>query len=214
MTITRPVKGLRAALAAGALLLVGVGELRAQQDWWWAVTWQLSTQSSLPSSADLDTNFVEDFSFRGVGFEGRYFPRNRDNLSFGIATSWNVLNEEIRGETVSLPGADLTADTQLRTVNAFPILATSHLYFGERGGVRPYVGVGAGAYFIERRAELSIIAVDSGNWHFGWAPEAGIAVPLHRDLVLLGNARYNWAFSSGESGDQQYWSFGLGLAYR
>ena len=204
----------KGALVAVALLLLTGGEARAQ-DWWWGITYQMSTQASLPVNSDADGNFVEDFSFRGIGFEGRYFPQRGGKLSYGFSGSWNVLNEEVRGETVSLPGVDITAETQQRSVNAFPLLANAHYYLGDRGGIRPYLGLSAGAYYIERRVDVSIVSVDDDSWHFGWAPEAGIVIPLGRpEVAAFGSVKYNWAFSSGGTGDQKYWTFDLGFAYR
>ncbi len=205
---------IKGALVAGALLLVTGTDAQAQ-DWWWGITWQLSTQSSLPANSDADGNFVEDFSFRGVGLEARYLPQRGGNYSFGFSGSWNVLHEEIDGGTVNLPGADITAARQLRTVNSIPLLANAHYYFGNRGGIRPYAGLNAGLYYIERRVDVSITAITDDNWHFGWAPEVGLVIPMGRpEVALLAAARYNWAFSAGGTGDQKYWSFNLGFAYR
>ena len=210
----RVIKGIIASLA---LVLVCSGEAKAQ-DWWWGITYNMSATSSLPTNSDSDVNFIEDFSFRGIGIEARYVPSRDKNYSFGFNFSWNVLNErnEFGSErnTISLPGADITG-TQLRFLNSIPLLANASYYFGDRGGIRPYVGVNAGTYYIERRVEIGVSAITQDNWHFGWAPEVGLVVPLGRpEVAMLFAVRYNWAFSAGGTGDQKYWGFNIGFAYR
>ena len=208
------IKGIIASLV---LVLAAGGEAKAQE-WWWGITYNMSASSSLPGSSDSNVNFIEDFSFRGIGVEARFVPDRNANYSIGFNFGWNVLNErnEFGSErnTISLPGADVTG-TQLRYLNSIPLLANAAYYFGERNGIRPYVGINAGTYYIERRVEIGVSAITQDNWHFGWAPEAGLVVPLGRpEVAMLVAVRYNWAFSAGGSGDQKYWGFNIGFAYR
>jgi len=203
---------LKGALASVALLVAFSGEAQAQ-DWWWGITYNMSATSSLPASSDYDTNFVDDFSFRGIGLEARYVPDRGGNLSYGFSGSWNVLNEQT-DEIVHLPSADLSGD-QFRYFNSVPLLANAHYYFGSRGGIRPYAGLNVGTYWIERRVDVSVVSIQDDSWHLGWAPEVGVVVPLGRpEVALLANVKYNWAFSAGGSGDQKYWGFNIGFVYR
>lgn len=205
----RPVRG---ALATAALLAAFAGDAQAQ-DWWWGITYNMSATSSLPGTSDADGDFVEDFSFRGIGLEARYVPQRGGSLSYGFSASWNVLTEKT-DEVVNLPGGDLSG-TQLRYVNAIPLLLNLHTYLGSAGGIRPYLGLNAGTWYIERRADVSVVSIEDDNWHLGWAPEIGFVIPMGSPEVgLIANARYNWAFSAGGSGDQTYWGFNLGFVYR
>jgi len=210
-------KAVKGIIASLALLLVFTGEAQAQ-DWWWGITYNMSASSSLPANSDSDTNFIEDYSFRGLGIEARYVPSRDASYSFGFNVGWNVLNEKndfgMERNTISLPNADISG-TQLRYFNTVPLLANASYYFGDRGGIRPFVGVNAGTYYIERRVDIGVSAVVDDNWHFGWAPEVGLVVPLGRpEVALLTTIRYNWAFSAGGSGDQKFWGFNIGIAYR
>jgi outer membrane protein W len=210
-------KAIKGIIASLAFLLVFSGEAQAQ-DWWWGITYNMSATSSLPTNSDSDVNFIEDYSFRGLGIEARYVPSRDANYSFGFNVGWNVLNEKndfgTERNTISLPDADITG-TQLRYFNTVPLLANASYYFGDRGGIRPYVGVNAGTYYIERRVDIGVSAVVGDNWHFGWAPEVGLVVPLGRpEVALLTTIRYNWAFSAGGTGDQKFWGFNIGIAYR
>ena len=210
-------KAIKGIIASLALIMVFSGEAQAQ-DWWWGITYQMSATSSLPGNSDSSVNFIEDFSFRGFGIDARYVPERGAKYSFGFNASWNVLNEKndfgAERNTISLPTADISG-TQLRYFNSIPVLANASYYFGERGGIRPYLGLNAGTYYIERRVDIGVSAIVDDAWHFGWAPEAGIVVPLGRpEVAMLFNVRYNWAFSSGGTGDQKYWGFNIGIAYR
>ena len=210
-------KAIKGIIASLALIMVFSGEAQAQ-DWWWGITYQMSAASSLPGNSDSSVNFIEDFSFRGFGIDARYVPERGAKYSFGFNANWNVLNEKndfgTERNTISLPTADITG-TQLRYFNSIPVLANASYYFGERGGIRPYLGLNAGTYYIERRVDIGVSAIVDDAWHFGWAPEAGIVVPLGRpEVAMLFNVRYNWAFSSGGTGDQKYWGFNIGIAYR
>jgi outer membrane protein W len=210
-------KAIKGTIASLALLLVFTGEAQAQ-DWWWGITYNMSATSSLPPNSDSDINFIEDYSFRGLGIEARYVPSRDANYSFGFNVGWNVLNEKndfgTERNTISLPNADVSG-TQLRYFNTVPLMGNASYYFGDRGGIRPYVGVNAGTYYIERRVDIGVSAIVDDAWHFGWAPEVGLDVPLGRpEVALLTTIRYNWAFSAGGSGDQKFWGFNIGIAYR
>ena len=204
----RVTKGIIASLA---LILVTSGEAKAQ-DWWWGITYEMSATSSLPGNSDSNVNFIEDFSFRGMGIEARYVPERGAKYSFGFNMGWNDIGTE--RNTISLPDADISG-TQLRYFNSVPLMANASYYFGDRGGIRPYLGINAGTYYIERRVDIGVSAVVDDNWHFGWAPEAGVVIPLGRpEVAMLAAVRYNWAFSADGTGDQKYWGFNLGIAYR
>jgi len=210
-------KAVKGIIASLALILVFSGEAKAQ-DWWWGITYEMSATSSLPTNSDSDVNFIEDYSFRGLGIEARYVPSRDANYSFGFNMGWNVLNEKnefgTERNTINLANADITG-TQLRYFNTVPLLANASYYFGSRGGIRPYVGVNAGTYYIERRVDIGVVGIVEDNWHFGWAPEVGLVVPLGRpEIALLTTIRYNWAFSAGGTGDQKFWGFNIGIAYR
>ncbi|MGB5674488.1 MAG: outer membrane beta-barrel protein [Gemmatimonadota bacterium] len=210
-------KAVKGIIASLALILVFSGEAKAQ-DWWWGITYQMSAASSLPTNSDSDVNFIEDYSFRGFGIDARYVASRDAKYSIGFNVGWNVLNEKndfgSERNTISLENADVTG-TQLRYLNSVPLMANASYYFGSRGGIRPYVGLNAGTYYIERRVDIGVVGIVEDNWHFGWAPEVGLVVPLGRpEFALLTTIRYNWAFSAGGTGDQKYWGFNIGIAYR
>ena len=67
-------------------------------------------------------------------------------------------------------------------------------------------------YYIEQRTEAGLWAVTTDNWHFGGAPEVGIAMPAGR-TVLTGTVRYNWT-AEANGVDYKFWTFAVGIASR
>lgn len=164
------------------------------------------------------TGYISDTSWRGIGFDGRWFMGGGDRpLAFGISLAWHVFN---RGEsgTLVFPNGALTGK-QNRYLNSFPIMATAHYYFGSKDRFWLYVGGGLGTYYIIQRFEIGVIALEETNWHFGAYPEVGVHIPLE-DMDIIINGRYNIAFEAGESitgdGGKEwiYWGINVGLAYR
>ena len=107
---------------------------------------------------------------------------------------------------------DLSGD-QFRYVNSFPLLANVSYFFGTQGGARPYLAANVGGYIMEHRLEVGLYALEETNFHFGFAPEAGIAFPVRPNVAAVLNTRYNYAFSAGSIDDQAYLSFSIGFAW-
>jgi hypothetical protein len=187
-----------------ALLMFLAGNSRAAaQEWWGGVTYQTAL-----SSGDM-ADFVDQFSWRNIGIEGRSMIGS--NASVGIFLGWNVFHDEVDG-TVSLGAVDASG-YQSRFVNAVPLLATAHYYFGRPSGPRPYVGAGIGTYWIENRLELGLTGIEATNWHFGLAPEFGVIIPTQGMADTYLSVKYNYAHESGDI-SRSYWTFGIGFGSR
>ena len=159
--------------------------------WFGAATYQVSFPLG-------DTkNFTDETSFRGFGLDFRYTVQK--STTVGLSFGWNIFHQRT-SETAELgtknPGA--ISGTQDRYINAFPIMANVHYYFGERGRIRPYVGLNAGGYFMLQRFAIGIVALDNDRWEWGMAPEVGFIIPVERDFAIMVNGKYNYAFT-GES---------------
>ncbi len=194
-----------ASIALVTLSLAAAKDLAAQE-WFWGLAYQVTT----PSGDTKD--FADDFSFRNLGLDGRAFVK--PNVSFGFFTAWNVFAEKT-SETISIAEVlDVTGE-QFRYINAVPILATAHYYFGQAGrrSIKPYVGLGLGTYWIEQRFEIGFSAIKDSQWHFGVAPEVGIVLPLRSNIAWYLNARYNYAVKANNF-THQWFGFGIGFAGR
>lgn len=197
------------AIAAALLLVLATPGVSEAQGWWWQFSYNMGATSG-------DTkDYVDHFSFRGVGFQGRKLMGFRSDWSLGFDVSWQVFAEQSSG-TRLLDDASNSAisGTAYNYINAFPFLVSAHYYFGEggRGATLGFVGLNAGPYYIERRTEAGLLAVTRDNWHFGVAPEVGVGIPTGSSL-LTATARYNWTAEAGDL-DYKFWTFAVGIASR
>jgi hypothetical protein len=190
-------------IMASVFLLAPFGNTAAQAQSWWALTYQ----PAQPLSNTQD--FTNSFAWRGIGID--FKKQVKENLTLGLAFGWQVFEHQT-DDVVSAFGVDISGD-QSRYVNSFPILANGTYFFGQPGGLRPYLGANVGMYIMEHQLDIGLYSIQENNLHFGFGPEAGIAVPLHPDLAALLYSRYNYALSAGSIDDQAYVSFGAGLAW-
>jgi hypothetical protein len=206
---------MRAVVLALFLVLASSAEAKAQ-DWWWQFSYNMGT----PAANTRD--YISEFSFRGVGFQGRKMMDFQNTWSLGFDLSWQVFNETNTGTTAFNPAGTSLGDdsrsalsgTAFKYINAFPMLASGHYYIGgsRRGETIGWVGLNAGMYYIEERTEAGLWAVTNDAWLFGGAPEVGIAMPAGQTL-LTGTVRYNWTAESNGI-DVNFWTFAIGIASR
>jgi hypothetical protein len=187
------------AIALLITVLLPMSDASAKDSWG-----VLNYEVSLPSSDSGD--FVDETSFRGIGFEGRWFPSR--NMSMGYSLDWNVLHDKT-DEAIVFNGVTLSG-TQDRTINAFPILATGHYYMGPENLF--FAGLGAGLYYEERRFDIGVFSFDSEMWHLGVAPEIGISHEIDYDVRAVLALRYNYGFETSDT-TLQYWTLKLGIAW-
>lgn len=194
-----------------ALLLMSVS-LSAQQ------FLGVISYSTALASGNTD-NFISNFSYKGFQFEGRTFT-NR-NWTFGGTFGWNIFDSEIT-DLIHLENGENVSDiqgTQTRYINSFPMMVNGHYYFMKRKDpIRPFIGINVGLYYITQRFKLGIYEKDESNWHFGFAPEAGLLIPVG-NVAIMANAKYNYALSAGKplgggtDNSHSYISFNIGLVF-
>jgi hypothetical protein len=166
----------------------------------------------MASPTQNSQDFVSDYSFRGLGLE---WLQLKGSNSFGLSLGWNAMNDEGL-TTQSADQADLTG-FQFRYINAYSILLAGHHYLGEAGRVRPFLGVKAGTYYIDRRIDVGLWRISDNNWHVGVAPEIGFAVPMAGNLQyesFYTAVRYNYAVAAGDAPYQSWVSVDVGFAVR
>ncbi len=188
-------------IATLLLLLAVSGQAQGQQSQWY-----FTYNMAAPTGDTKD--FISAYSWRGMGFEGRRMY-GRD-YSLGLSLSWNVLHEKAF-RLSNLNRADVSG-TQLRTVNAFPLFLNANRHFRLASGWEPYVGLHAGAAWMEERVDVGLFRDTGQQWHFGLAPAVGIAIPI--DVVsFLVDARYNYFFESNQR-KHSWLGFNIGFGYR
>lgn len=151
--------------------------------------------------------FAPDFSFLGFSLDWR--ARVSDHFWPGISLSWQVLYGK---EVKTLHYGNSTFNGTIATnLNLFPMLVTGSYYFlTDPRGARPYAGFGIGAYAAEHRLDVGPWTVSEATWHFGFAPELGVALPTgSRTLVV--STKFNYASASGRWDPLMYLNFNVGV---
>ncbi len=156
-------------------------------------------------------DFTDQPSFRGFSIEGQGYVT--DNVTIGGFLGWNVFYENLGYVTIDYGNTTKIYGYERRYLNAMPLLATAHYYFTQ-SGIQPYIGVGVGTYYIESRDFMGVYYEQGKDWHFGFAPEAGLVLPFGS-----GNAGMHVGFKynvAAKTKDEQAYSWlgvNIGISY-
>jgi outer membrane protein W len=184
------------------LVLLSAGAL-AQDEFVGSFTYNIA----VPTSHTRE--FVDNTSFRGIGLEFNKYLKPQ--FSIGFAASWNVFYHRTNEVTEIESGH--VSGTQLRYINSFPFLLTGRYFLETSGNLKPYLGAGAGAYYIMNELNIGIYAITHNNFHFGFAPELGFMIASGGESAFTANIKYNYAFGAGGTEDYSYWGVNLGVAF-
>jgi len=192
-----------------AIVLFGMGPLLKAQ------MLNLNYQISVPLG-DLK-DFTNETSFRGMDLEYHKFVTDR--FSLGAAIGWNVFYQDKNHATgdFSFKGNKniyTMTGNQYRYVNTVPLTAIGRYFLTDgTSAVQPFLGLGAGARWTEKRLELGQYTSTISRWQFTFAPEIGMMVPFNDQVALNVGARYNYATraSHGRIPEFQSFTFSIGL---
>jgi hypothetical protein len=179
------------------------------QEWYGAVSYQISQPRT-------DTErFVNNPSYLGWGLDFRKMVK--DDISLGGMFAWNIFDEET-SDPIKLANGGTATGLQQRTLNAFPIMFNASYYFGQRGGIRPYLGMNLGGFVFIETFSIGIWEIEETRWDWGMAPELGLIIPMNREFSLMFATRYHYAFTGesvvGSDINNAYVSFNIGLAFQ
>jgi len=152
-------------------------------------------------------DFAPNFSFLGFSFDWR--ARVTDNFWPGLSLSWQSLYGKEQ-KTLSYANTTFTG-TIATSLNVFPMLATGNYYFmTDPRGVRPYAGLGVGAFAVEHRLDVGIWTVNDTSWHFGLAPEIGAVLPTGTARLVV-STKFNYGFATDRWDPLMYLNFNVGV---
>lgn len=156
-------------------------------------------------------NYITTTSVRGATFEYKLYPQ--PNISIGIDAGWNHFYERRAYDTYT-SGTASYSGVQFRYANAVPIYITPSFYFSPGEKINPFVGVGVGTIYLSRYVDMGIFRVTEDEWHFAIKPEAGVLVSLSPDMDLILAFRYNNAFGTSDTAQQNYMTFNVGFVWK
>jgi outer membrane protein W len=157
------------------------------------------------------SDFISKASFRGVSFDGRSFLT--DNVSIGGHINWTTFYEKLAEDTYTQDKNTITG-TQFRYLNSTPILFNAHYYTGVSDqDTRFYVGVGVGTYYMNKETEMGVWSVRDDNWHFGFAPEIGVLIPVAISQAVNVSLKWNYALKSNDTINYSWFGLNVGYAW-
>ncbi len=158
-----------------------------------------------------NTASVNRSGWRGVGVETGIFLSSR--FSLGVSGNWHAFYQPAGETAVRTPDQTTYSGRGFRYVNAVPLFATGHYYFGNGDGLTPYAGVGAGAIY--RRYDILVGNYDfrRSGWQLGLFPELGLLYPVGPGVRIGVNARYNYGFENGNVARSSYLNANVGLTF-
>jgi outer membrane protein W len=188
-----------------AIILFSISGLTLSAQSLWNVTYNMS----VPMGKTND--FISKMSFRGIGIDGRGFINQ--NMSIGGSWNWNVFYSSEKNITVTEGNVTITGN-HYNYGNYMPIMANGHYYFGEDGGIRPFIGTGVGTIWKEERKDIgSFNAFLDNNWQFGLTPEVGVYIPVATSSLIFITAKYTYGVSTKNLSTTSYINFGIGIAW-
>lgn len=157
-----------------------------------------------------ETNdYTNRYSFLGVTAQFTYFAA--PGVSIGVLSGWQTFYD--REHTTEVVGNAALTATQLRYLDAVPILATGQYYLGDSERVHPYVGAGIGAYYTKRETWLPSWTVVNDGFHFGVMPEVGVLV-TNGSTELVASVKFHYLVKSEDTPSETFMTFEIGALLR
>jgi len=194
-------KPLLPTLVALILLLAASGALGQS-----ALT-SLSWDPSFPTGDTRE--FIGKFTWRSFGMDVKGFMTPQ--FTMGASFDWRLFNE-VTDKLIEIEDGHASG-VQTRRIYAIPLLLTSHYYFRsfkDYPNYIPYVGGGAGAYWIEEKLEIGVYTMKHKAWNFGLCFELGTLFQFSYGYALL-RFKYNYAFEGGDVAPVSWMSIGIGI---
>jgi hypothetical protein len=181
------------AAVVGALLAAGVAgaqdfaTYRPRQS-----MYILNYEVSAPVG-DFHDNYISNTSWRGIGFEGRSFVREK--ISVGIGFDFNRYSQTHSLLTQQTNSGGTISGPVYRYADQFAFKGLIHGYLRSGGAVRPYLGVGLGGVWTYSYSQVADLAIADDGFDFVVSPEIGLTLTAAKGASSAGlnvALRYNY----------------------
>lgn len=161
------------------------------------------------------TDYINVFGVQGISFQARYHLPGGVAVGFMAAwQSWYDKSEqEVVIDNITLGGM------QARAISVNPLYGRVLYSLQDLLGLEktkspdPYAAINFGGARTVREVDMGVYAFVEDSWHWAFAPELGVEVPL-KGVTLTAATRFNYLASSGDGPEQLYMSFSLGIGGR
>lgn len=151
--------------------------------------------------------YSSGISPRGIDFETYRFIG--DDMAVGLSIGWTIFREKLAPELIEFEDLDIYG-TQFRYQNMVPLNLTFKKFF-LGSTYTPFVGIGVGTEYIERRNDIGVFSVTDDKWLFNVAPQVGVLYDFSGTAALSVKLRYNYSMKSGDFPAASYLSLGVGI---
>jgi outer membrane protein len=218
-------------LAVLLVFLIGASAVTKAQDM--AIDPDLSIEPSAPQalsntflnrglfSIEYNVSFpVGDFNdfISTIGYRGWHFELKgvlNDNVAVGGSLGWYAFYEKLPRSTYNFDGGAITT-TIFNYYYSVPLQAVAHYYLMPDAFVQPFVGIGLGATYSEKRREIGFYVVEEKVWDFGVTPEVGAIIPfgLGAEWGAIIKGRYNLTtYKDNDVNNLMFFDLTVGLAF-
>lgn len=157
-------------------------------------SWRLTYDVNAPMG-DFNSEYISDWSWRGVGLDNRWMLN--DKVSAGFYLAWHAFYERVDNATASTESGIITAHgTQFRYLNTGLFQANVHYYLGDQSSINPWIGLGFGGAYSNMQANLGFYSYSYKPWSLSISPQAGVDIPLSMDAAFTLGIRYNYLMNT------------------
>lgn len=159
---------------------------------------ELPFQSAIVVKYDVNApmanrDFLNNNSFVGFEIEGKW--KVAPSVTFGLGVNWVSYYQYESRSTYSAPGIDITTDLY-KYVYTLPITANLQYHFTSSDKVIPYVGLGIGTVYTDRKLLFNAYQATNNNWGLAVRPEVGAAFFLSRESTTALHVAMRYSYYS------------------
>lgn len=163
---------------------------------------------------DFSDDYIDEWSWRGMSFEGRTMIR--EGISLGLGFNFNRFDQTKSNVVRQIQGGGTISAPVFRYVDDLGIKALIHGYLA-RGPLLPYVGVGIGGVWTYAYSQTVDIGDTDDSFSFIVSPEVGLIYTVSRGATSIGlnlAVRYNYTTADfGNVSDAQWINGAVGLVF-
>jgi hypothetical protein len=156
-------------------------------------------------------DFNEKVSFRGMGFDMRFFTT--ENVSLGFGMTWQTFYTEMDYD-VYTDGTASISGKQYRYYNSIPMHVYASYFMGmEEAPIRPFASLGIGTAWNEKQTQMGIFLIEDQAWQFSIQPELGVLIKASDYNSMHISMKYNTPFKSSDMESYPYISLNVGMSF-
>ncbi|WP_051364331.1 outer membrane beta-barrel protein [Flavobacterium limnosediminis] len=165
---------------------------------------------SMEYSVGLASDFIDNVSFRGLGFEYRNMVK--PNIGVGVGIGYNFFYEK-KDYGTYVNGNESLTGIQFRYLHNVPMMVAGDYYFKPNTKINPFVGFGIGGNYISKRTEMGVFMIEDEAFQFAFRPEAGAIFQAGPDAMISFTAKYIIGTDADDIDAQSYLALNLGYVF-